>query len=52
MGVDAFYAKTGVKMISTLHTSTHAQGKFQVKDGGFNIDIDMPKDKLEVFSLE
>ncbi|ELU04621.1 hypothetical protein CAPTEDRAFT_222921 [Capitella teleta] len=53
MGIDAFVAKTGLKMVTTLHTSTVAQGKFQLAGGKiFNMDWDIPQDKMEIISAE
>lgn len=53
MGVDAYVARTGLKMVTTLHTSTVAQGKFQLEEGRiFNYDIDVPQEKMEIISAE
>ena len=53
MGIDAVVAKTGLKMVTTLHTSTVAQGKFQLTEGKiFNLDWDIPQDKMEIVSAE
>lgn len=53
MGIDAFVARTGLKMVTTLHTSTVAQGKFQLTEGKiFNMDWDIPQDKMEIISAE
>ena len=53
MGVDAYVARTGLKMVTTLHTSTVAQGKIQLNEGKvFNMDIDVPQDKMEIISAE
>jgi hypothetical protein len=53
MGIDAFVAKTGLKMVTTLHTSTIAQGKFQLTEGKiFNFDWDIPQDKMEIISAD
>lgn len=53
MGVDAFVAKTGLKMVNILHTSTILDGALQLRDGKiFNLDFNMPQDKMEIFSAE
>ena len=53
MGVDAVYAKTGLRMVNTLHTSTVLDGLLQLKDGRiFNFDLNMPTNKMEIFSAE
>lgn len=53
MGVDAFVAKTGLKMVNTMHSSTILDGLVQLKDGRiFNMDLNMPQDKMEIFSAE
>ena len=53
MGVDAFIAKTGLKMVNTFHTSTLADGLISLKDGKvFNMDINIPKERLDVFNAQ
>ena len=53
MGVDAFFAKTGLKMSNTFHTSTLADGVVQLKDGKvFNLDINMPHELMDVFNAQ
>merc|ERR1712002_1429279 len=53
MVIDAHVAETGVKMTSTLHTSTFLDGKLQVTDGKVvDIAINSPKDKVEVFDVK
>jgi len=53
MGVDAFVARTGLKLVNTLHTSNVIQGKIQLLDGNkFNFDIDMPRDQIDLFNAE
>ena len=52
MGVDAWIAKTGLKLVNTLHTSNIADGKIQIQDGQiFNMDINMPNDRVELFDF-
>nr|UEK51469.1 MTTP-like protein [Parasacculina yatsui] len=52
MGVDAFAARTGLKMVSNLHTSTAIDGSLTV-DGGSVIvgKINMPKERNEVLDV-
>ena len=53
MVVDAFVAKTGLKMKSTVHSSTITQGKIALLEGKvFHFDLEMPRDKQEIFSTE
>merc|ERR1711915_48702 len=53
MTIDAFVTKTGMKMASTLHTSTFLDGKIVV-EGGRLVDIafNMPKDKMEIVNFK
>ena len=53
MTIDAFVTKTGMKMASTLHTSTFLDGKIIV-EGGRLVDIafNMPKDKMEIVNFK
>nr|XP_045624060.1 uncharacterized protein LOC123774022 [Procambarus clarkii] len=52
MLVDAHVTRTGLKISSTLHTSTFLDGKLQI-DGGKLVDIafNTPKDKVEVIDV-
>nr|AHJ78589.1 dLp/HDL-BGBP precursor [Astacus leptodactylus] len=52
MLVDAHVTRTGLKISSTLHTSTFLDGKVQI-DGGKLVDIafNTPKDKVEVIDV-
>ena len=53
MGVENRYVKSGLKISNTLHTSTVLDGKIQLKDGKiFNFDLNLPTDKIEIFSAE
>ena len=53
MGVDAFVARTGLRMMTTLHSSVRADGKIQLKNGRvFNMDINWPEDKMEFVNIE
>jgi len=53
MGVDARVAKTGLKIVNTLHTSTVLDGVLQLRDGKvFNLDFNLPQDRMEIFNAE
>lgn len=53
MSVDAFYAKAGLKSISTLHTSTAADGKIILnRDSKIDVEINVPEKKMDVFSVD
>lgn len=53
MGVDAFVARTGLRMVTTLHTSTVVDGQILMQGGKLiNIDLNMPRDRIEIFNLE
>ncbi|XP_062611985.1 uncharacterized protein LOC134273791, partial [Saccostrea cucullata] len=53
MSVDAFVTKSGLKMVSTLHSSTLLKGHVELQDGKIlNANLDVPKDKMEIFSLK
>ncbi|XP_074643894.1 uncharacterized protein LOC141900764 [Tubulanus polymorphus] len=53
MGVDAFVTRTGVKMVSTLHTSSEVTGKIMIKDSQVvQLKLDAPKDKVEILNAE
>lgn len=53
MGIDGVVAATGLKLVNTLHSSTVLDGVVQLRDGRvFNLDWNLPQDKIEVFSAE
>ena len=53
MSVDAFVARTGLKMVSTLHTSTELNGQVTLQDSQVLLGkLSMPKDKIEIVSVE
>jgi len=53
MGVDAHVAKTGLKVINTLHTSTLLDGVLQLSDGKiFDLNFNLPQEKMEIFNAE
>ena len=53
MGVDAWMAQTGLRMVNTLHTSTLMDGSIELQRGRvFNLDINTPMDTMEIFKAE
>jgi len=53
MGVDAFVTRTGLKMTTTLHSSTEVDGLITLKDSQIaNIKFNVPKDKIEILNAE
>lgn len=53
MILDAHVTKTGVKVSSTLHTSTFLDGKVQIVDGKVvDIAINSPKEKVEILDVK
>ncbi|XP_014669654.1 PREDICTED: apolipophorins-like [Priapulus caudatus] len=52
MVTDATVARTGVRTVATLHSSTAIEGRVQLQDGEvFNVDLKMPRDKLEILDV-
>jgi hypothetical protein len=50
MSVDAFVTKTGLKMLSSLHSSTSVRGKIELTEGRvLSAEWDTPQDKMEIF---
>ena len=53
MSVDALVTKVGIKMVSTLHSSTALQGKLSLSEGKIlNMELDMPQEKMEILSVK
>lgn len=53
MSVDAFVTKAGLKMVSTLHTSTAVQGKLRVDEfGAITAEYDMPQERMELVDVK
>ncbi|XP_064626174.1 apolipophorins-like [Lineus longissimus] len=53
MSVDANVARTGLKMVTTIHSSTAIEGKMQIQDSQVvNVKFEMPRDKIEIISAE
>ncbi|KAK6188791.1 hypothetical protein SNE40_004897 [Patella caerulea] len=53
MSVDALFTKSGMKMTSTLHSSTALKAKIILERGKIlEIDIDTPEEKMEVLDIK
>lgn len=53
MSVDAFFTKSGIKMVSTLHTSTALQGKLSIdKKGAIITEYEMPEPRMEIIDVK
>ncbi|XP_011193604.1 apolipophorins isoform X1 [Zeugodacus cucurbitae] len=54
LGFNAYVLATGVQVESSLHSASGADVKFDlINDGnGFNIDIQLPRNKLELLNVE
>jgi hypothetical protein len=53
MGLDAFVAQTGLKMVSTLHTSTEIDGLIKLDESrAITAKFNMPKDKIEIINVK
>ena len=53
MGLDAFVASTGLKMVSTLHTSTQVDGLIKLDESkALTAKFNMPKDKIEILDVK
>ncbi|XP_076066634.1 uncharacterized protein LOC143040000 [Oratosquilla oratoria] len=50
--VDAFVSRSGVKMVSTLQSSTFLDGKMLIKEGKLvDMAFNMPKEKVEILNI-
>lgn len=53
MGLDAFVTRTGLKMVSTLHTSTEIEGMVKLDESKvITAKFNMPKEKQEILSVK
>lgn len=53
MGIDAHVTRTGLRMVNTLHSSTVADGRISLQESKiFNLDINLPQDKMEIITAE
>jgi hypothetical protein len=53
MSVDAFVTKSGVKMVSTLHTNTALEGKITIDEkGSISSEYEMPEPRMEIIDVK
>ena len=53
MGLDAFFAQTGLKMVSTMHTSTEVDGLIKLDESrAITAKFNMPKEKIEILNVK
>ena len=53
MGVDAFMARTGLKMVTTLHSSTEMDGFITIEESKIvNVKFNVPKEKVEILNVQ
>lgn len=53
MSVDAGVARTGLKMVTTLHSSTAIDGSIKMEDGQVLVTkFNMPREKIEILNAE
>lgn len=53
MGIDAVVTKGGLKMVSTLYTSTGAKGSIKIEKGQvLGVSFDLTKEKSEVLDVK
>lgn len=53
MGVDAFYTRYGMKMVSNVHSSTQMDAKLKAKNSEtFDVEFKMPREKQEIVNFK
>lgn len=53
MAVDAFVTKSGIKMVSTMHSNTMVKGKIELSEGNIlNAQWDLPEDRMDIISVK
>ena len=53
MGVHVMTSRAGMKLVSTMHTSTEMSGRFEVKDSQVvKVSYDAPSQKQEILNIE
>ena len=53
MGVNVMTSRTGMRLVSTMHTSTQLSGRFEVKDSQvLTATFDAPEQKQEILNVE
>ena len=49
MSIDAIASQVGIKMVSTLHSSTSVQGKVSLAEGTIlHVEFELPEEKMEI----
>lgn len=52
MMVDGHVAQSGAELVSTLHSSTVVEGRFEVGGSEFiKIDFGMPRDEVDIMNI-
>lgn len=53
MSIDAFITKSGMKMVSTMHSASSIEGHIELQDGQIlNAQLKTPFEKMEVFNVK
>ena len=53
MSVDSYVTKSGIKMVSTLHTNTMFLGKLKMGQGGvISAEYEMPEPRMDIISVK
>ena len=53
MSVDAYVTRSGIKMISTLHTNTAVMGRLKIgRDGVVTAEYEMPQPRMDIISVK
>ena len=53
MSVDAYHAKTGLKMVTNMHSSSAVDGQIKIEDSQIiTTKLNWPKEKIEIFNVK
>ena len=53
MSIDAFVTKSGMKMVSTMHSVSSVEGQIELHEGKIlSAQLKTPFDKVEVFNVK
>ena len=51
MGVDAYYASTGIKLKTNVYSSSAVEGQLKVRGAKLvSLNFSLPKDKIEIIN--
>ena len=51
--MDSYVTKSGIKMVSTLHTNTMFLGKLKMGQGGvISAEYEMPEPRMDIISVK